>query len=273
MKKAINNVKNTNPNYGEVDLFRKIDNYISQNYNSAFVEETHQCYVTFNSGKCIQVKREISDLWIITFSKSSKEARMTFLQAKLEKKKKPLKNKFSFTGDYFQHDLLSQRHLLTKTSKFNFPTDILSNASSDAIGSFGVFYIDNSGDIDFVFSTASNLTCNPGSCNTRGRVLHLTKTNSQASIISNSSGNRELLDAFYISEFETSLLALEIGSEFHNNSVMLNFVQSSLGAIPGIANTTTYADFNSLLNTDSQIGDTLFEYYPSILLINIDPFK
>ena len=197
MKSVLNNIKKKNPNYGEVDLFRGMNTHINSNHNSCFVRETHQCYVTFNHGICTQITREISDLWIISFSKIRQEARMTFLQAKLDKKNRPIVgNGFKFSGDYFQYKLLSCRPLLTNTSKFKFPSNILSNASSSAIGSYGVFYLDSNNEVDLVFSIAEQLRTNPGNCRSKVKTLYLRKKNSNASLRSNNHRKYELVDSY-----------------------------------------------------------------------------
>ncbi|MEO1029946.1 MAG: hypothetical protein AAFX55_00995 [Bacteroidota bacterium] len=275
MKNAINKVRKTTKNLGEVALFRAMEAYIKRTHNAVLVEETHQCYVTFNTKNCTQIKKEISDLWIITFSPNKNEARMTFLQAKYERKKRPIIHQgFSFTGDYFQFKLLSERPIITNASTFNFPNNILSFTNSDAIGSFGVFYIDNNQQVDMVFSTASNLTCKSGTCTTKTRVIYLNKPNKNANYVQNQYGNQELLDSFYISEFENGLLNLEIGAEIHQYSTIMNYVNSVLGSIPNVANSQAYQDFKSLM-ASGNIGSDLnltpnLEFNPAILLINVD---
>jgi len=108
MKNALNHVHSTNPNTNEVDLFRAMQSHLNTSYHSVLVEETHQCYVTFNSQipRCTQIKKEISDLWIISFSKITGQVRMTFLQAKFDKKNSPNGNNFKFLGAQIYYQVL-----------------------------------------------------------------------------------------------------------------------------------------------------------------------
>ncbi|QNE41915.1 hypothetical protein F1C16_19990 (plasmid) [Hymenobacter sp. NBH84] len=113
---------------GEVVLFRALAHALSQKHRTLYLEETHQRYVEFNSNSILApIQREISDIWIISFSQKLNEARMTFLQAKLDKKPKTSRV-FKFSGEYFQYELLSDRPLIKdiSTNTNLFPDDVLS---------------------------------------------------------------------------------------------------------------------------------------------------
>ena len=135
---------------------------LSARYNVTFVGVTHQQYVSFHCKNINQIAtREISDLWIISFSPSLQKARMTFLQAKYHRANLSQQHR-TFRGDYFQYELLSQRPTLTTIvgQKFNFPPDILSFSCCGSIGSYGVFFIDNNDQIDLAYCSAEYLTTN-----------------------------------------------------------------------------------------------------------------
>lgn len=172
MKLELNKYIKHKPDCGEIELFREVHNYLSRKHICIFIDETHQQYVRFTSPttNCVK-KKELSDLWVIAYSPQLKRARMTFLQAKFEKKTVSIP--FNFKGDYFQYDLLSKRPKITDLSKFNFPEEILSGAMSDSVGSFGVFYFDSKGKIDFAFSIAADISFKKKArCRTRNKQLY-----------------------------------------------------------------------------------------------------
>src|ERR1035437_4950827 len=109
--------------FTEIDLFQEMANILKTSYKVSFVRETHKHMVNFKSVTIAQtIQREISDLWIITFSPTKRIAKMTFLQAKFHRG--GLKDPFEFNGDFFQYELLSNRpDIVNVGRRFNFPND------------------------------------------------------------------------------------------------------------------------------------------------------
>lgn len=278
MKLELNNYIRLNPHFDEIDLFQEVANYLSRSYRCTFINETHQQYVRFNSSVsgCRQ-RRELSDLWIITYSPSRQQAKMTFLQAKLKKNLRAVRIPFSFRGDYFQFDLLSTRPLITDLSKFGFPQDILSNAVLESVGTYGIFFYDNTRNIDFAFSTATELrpTARPVICTTGERTLYFPNINHGHAQFLYSHSEIELrcsLDADY---FELCLLNLFVGTPILNDINLISYLRSFLSTTN--SNNTTVNDFLNFINEVRPINNNDFDFQkqgnPRILLINVDPFE
>jgi hypothetical protein len=272
MKTEINTFIKGRSTFNELDLFREIQNYLSKKYICTFIEETHQKQVEFKSilTNCV-VSREISDLWIITYSQRNKKAKMTFLQAKYEKNKNPITIPFSFTGDYFQFELLSQRPKITDKSSFKFPTTILSNSVSDSVGSFGVFYRDYKNRIDFSFSIASDLkTKSNANFKTKNKKLYFKESvdYSSFSIVCKKNRDLELRSTLNADCFESSLLNMYIGTPIEDDKYILNFLRAYFEK----KKEENISDFLLFLTS---IGAELTETITSlndmnILLINVD---
>lgn len=144
---------------GEVPLFRQLAKSILRNSRGIFIDETHGTKATVEFTSSINGKQncEISDLILVTKNTSNGLIRATFWQAKKESQTKwPLNTSdinFDFKAQFNQWELLSQRPLINGTSNFKPPSDLLSNALSPSIGSFGVFHEVN-GNIEVNFSVA-----------------------------------------------------------------------------------------------------------------------
>jgi hypothetical protein len=253
---------------------------LSTNYNVAFVEETHQQYVSYKSLQVGQIAtREISDLWIISFSPTKQRVRMTFLQAKYHR---ATLNHFhrTFKGDYFQYELLSQRPMLTAVveQRYNFPLDILSHSCCDSIGSYGIFFIDNSNHIDLAYCSANYLTVTNALPRKYASYLaHLNIPYNNTPQISLCACNQcsELISCFDIDTFTNSILQLEIGAELIHFPSILTFIRSVL------QRQTTNTTLSQLIDfIDSQQYQVLnddnanFDGLPSnLLIINTDEKK
>lgn len=278
MKLELNNYIRLNPHFDEVDLFQEVANYLSRSYRCVFIDETHQQYVRFNSSilGCVK-RREISDLWIITYSTLRQQAKMTFLQAKLKKNIRPVRIPFSFRGDYFQFDLLSKRPLITDLSRFGFPQDILSSAILESVGTYGIFFFDSARNIDFAFSTATELKTGrrPVTCFTGERTLYFPNINHGHAQFLYSPNEIELrcsLDADY---FESCLLNLYIGTPILNDINILSYLRGFLSTTND--NNETIVDFINFISEIRPNTDRNFDFQkegnPRILLINVDPIE
>ncbi len=108
---------------------------------------------------------ELSDLMIIIFSPTLKQARLTFLQAKYEKQIRPFPCLNSYEANIEQWDLLSNRPSIKGAlSSFCPPRDLLSAAILPSIGTFA-FFIElpnNNFQIFYVIASELSLARFPG---------------------------------------------------------------------------------------------------------------
>jgi len=271
MKKEINQFFKLHPKCNEVDLFRHTSKYLSKKYKTTFIEESHQCYIEFSptNPKCKIKKKEISDLWIIVYSPKEKKGKMTFLQAKYKKNKKAIPKPFRFSADYFQYDLLKHRPIIRNISKLNLPSNILSSAKYNSIGSYGVYYYDKNKLLDFSFSVASDLIFKTkAKCNTGTRTLFFEDDEYYIVRNINNHIDFDLRNTLNADTFECALINLMIGSPFENDNKLLAFLKKKFQNINGADDFNT---FLSLFETNSQDTDIKDNHMnQNILLINID---
>lgn len=261
----------------EIDLFRKMSQILSRNYNTLFIEETHQHYIHYHSPTVNQTAcREISDLWIIAYSPSQKRIRMTFLQAKYHRK--DIRPTRVFHGDYFQYELLANRPQLIDGGRFRFPLNILRFGCCDSLGSYGIFFVDDNKNIDMAYCCASWLTASDTPSHYGQFIVNLSfppHTVDEDTVDCNCNICSELNYTFDIDVFTNYLLDLKIGSElfFENNDILL-YVKNFLLKNDNIPDTTTLINLINdgfIRNQDS--GDNLFKYdggNPYILIIDVD---
>jgi len=274
MKKALNTFIKRNPFYGEIPLFKEINTYLSLKYKCAFIEETHMQLVDFHSQNANTTKtRELSDLWIIAYSPKIKKAKMTFLQAKYEKYTKKSHIPFSFKGDFYQFELLSLRPLIINKNKFNFPKDILSSAISDSVGSFGVFYYDSNNNIDFAFSTASDLSLKtPATSKTKTKTFYF-KGNSYntTNILITKHLDIEIRSTLNADCFEYGLLNLLIGTPIEHDVNLLKYLKSYFQNLD-FEYKDDFIDFISSARPNlKDINNEIYEVKNSnILILNVD---
>lgn len=272
MKKDLNIYIKTQKKYGEIVLFQFMQSYLSNKYNCCLINQTHKRLVNFQSPTTGCTKaRELSDLWIITYSPKLKKARMTFLQAKFEKKIKSSNKPFNFQGDYFQYDLLSKRPQIINSNKFNFPNNILSSAISDSVGSFGVFYFNQNKILDFAFAVASDITIHTKpavSCRTKQRQLYFQRNCNLRNV---KKSGLELRSTLSADCFECALLDLLIGTPIEQDQNLIYYLKNYFKTI--VANNID--DFKSFLqlisdSTSEEFYDSKSHETPNILLLNID---
>lgn len=276
MKIELNKISTTKDS--EIDLFKNMSSILSARYNVTFVGVTHQQYVSFHSNNINQIAtREISDLWIISFSPSSQKARMTFLQAKYHRANLNQQHR-TFSGDYFQYELLSQRPTLTTIvgQKFNFPLDILSFSCCGSIGSYGVFFIDNNDQINLAYCSAEYLTTNSILPTAYGQYLIDLDIPCYPQYLTSScacNSCTELVSCFDIDTFINSILALEIGAELTFYPNILSFVRNIIQQNNNSLTTNQFINFSNNFTTvgNTNDNDTKFDGLPTnILIINSD---
>jgi len=276
MKIELNRYIKQNKTFDETDLFREMSKYLSKSHNSLFIEETHQHYVNFISPTtgCQITRREISDLWMISYSPKKKKAKMTFLQAKLLKNKKSVTVPFKFKGDFYQYDLLANRPKINDLSGFKFPKFILKNAVSDAIGTYGIFYYDNKNRLDFSFSVANDLIRNKKkvNCNTKIRTLYfeerqyfkVTPTLPCPKIY-----DIELRNTISADCFEFSLLNLFVGSPIsEKDRNLIIFLKRFFSNIKGTENFIEFLNIYDVIDENNNNFEVTGS--PNILLLNTD---
>ena len=220
---------------------------------------------------------------IITYSRLAKKARMTFLQAKLEKNIKPKKIPFSFQGDFFQYDLLSTRPKIKDLSSFNFPDTILSKAKSDSVGTYGIFYFDpnNFKEIDFAFSVASDISfkrkvdCNTGKKQLYFRGITYDTVAEYREFFKK--GELELRSTLNADMFEYGLLKLFVGTPIENDINIIRFLKSYFYKLrPSQPEVMDFMSFlSTTINGGGDVGIDNFEMDMNIniLLLNVDPKK
>lgn len=288
MKTELNDFFYKNKNAGEVELFREMEKILSKKYHSIFIEETHQNYVEFQPsiiGSNIQ-RKEISDLCIIAYSPTKREARMTFLQAKYNKNDKIIKPPFRFKGDYLQYDLLSNRPEIEGTGELiNIPKNILSGALLESIGTFGIFYFDTNKQIDFAYSRAADLKFRGmilaekiNKNNSFSRTIYFPKVPYGHLLFRYTHPYLELRCTLNADYFEFSLINLHIGTPIENDKKVLNYIGRLL--LAKLKNEDkikeNFKSFLKVMEIDTNGIDPQTENnilaFPSnnILLINVD---
>lgn len=152
---------------GEVGLFRRMVEYFD-GHPACTMLETHQSYVRYgNNRRC-----EISDLMIVNYSTKYKCMKLTFLQAKCAKRDGyGLTNgEFKFILDTKQYKLLRERPIINPLNTGLSP-NILHDACSPAITSYGVFY-KNGGGMDFGFEVTDWLRPTNGDMTTGSKTCY-----------------------------------------------------------------------------------------------------
>ncbi|MCX5804075.1 MAG: hypothetical protein NTU69_11200 [Proteobacteria bacterium] len=233
MKNEINKAikKISKPN--EVRIFKAMAKSLTSRYASAcFVKESHRCYVRYNSCAANKsVKREISDLVIVSYLKNS--VKLCFLQAKYHRTSIQGKRFLDFTGDYFQWELLNSRPKIENCGrKLCFPPNILSFTKYNSIGSFGVFYRDSKGKIDMLYSIAKLIKPKAVKCDPKNAkaTLCFPGTSSCPKIAYKNQSEREMFSTCYINQFEKGLLLHKIGAPVNSNSEAASFIAGILTA-------------------------------------------
>jgi len=155
MKKRFNSrITTSGLPLNEVNLFRQLSDELNTRFSSStFISETHgrKGFIEYQSRiKGGRKVVEISDLLIITYNKMKHEFRINFLQAKY--KKTPYKNFISFRGNVYQRELLAEKPDIMDIHSLGFHRNILNFTNYMSITAYGIFYVDTSGEIDFLYT-------------------------------------------------------------------------------------------------------------------------
>lgn len=200
----------------EEDFFRAMLQYFKTQYPMAtWIRETHKHIVSFNCINHIShtnfnnVRKEISDLLIISFSPQRQLVKATFLQAKL--KKDIFQRPLNFRGDAFQYFLLSHRPQIIDQNAIGYPQNILSAALYESIGSFGIFYTDNNF-YDFSYSTARDIVIASRKPVKYSAYIRKMKFQNIQNVRINQNRDVEARTIYGANNFENSLINMEIGS-------------------------------------------------------------
>ena len=214
-------IKKSTKKVDEILLFRTLSEVLNnEKINNCYINvcETHQKKVAFKSKYRAKEKEiEISDLLIISYKKTEINTfKITFLQNKYNKKLNPF-NHSKFYANKFQFELLSKRPKLKSLSKtMKFPDEILSFASQDSIGSYGIFY-NKHGAYNMSYSIANKiLPINK----TKRRINSNLNCSFQLKLEKNLNKFGELVSTFEINTFLQSLINGQIGAkvDIKNNS-------------------------------------------------------
>ena len=243
-KLAINIVsnfkKNNNLNKikgGEIALFRSLLwSFKNATQKNVYIEEHHGTnhQVTFtgngtyarSSARC-----ELSDLLLISFN--SREARLTYLQAKYENTIVSDVQTHKWKANLEQWFLLNQLPLIKGYGKFNPPADLLNSAKLKSIGSFGFFHKDLSGDFDLYYASAEHLSL-PITYTQRSGKLFVNRTSLNSHLLRQFVGfsEKECLEATSLHNFLVQLYNLQVGTPIHINNSISRWIISNLKSLP-----------------------------------------
>lgn len=150
----------------EIPLFHALSSALVSAGGSLYTEiyhgASHQVrFVGNGSFARTQARCELSDLLIVAYSAVTREARLTFLQAKSERARLTMGAGcgHKFEANLEQWFLLAQRPLISGVGfDFNPPADLLSNALLPSVGSFAFFYKDMNQEFQTFYAAANHLT-------------------------------------------------------------------------------------------------------------------
>lgn len=159
--------------FGEIALFRALQSVLMSLSPVFHIEEYHGaahqvCFQSAVSGTRPTSRCELSDLMFLVFSRKSKCARLTYFQAKSERCR--FTKDMTFWANLEQWSLLANRPSVVGVGRFMPPSDLLSAALLDSVGSFGFFYRDSNNDCQVFYATASQLVPTKSWKTRRGKV-------------------------------------------------------------------------------------------------------
>jgi len=146
----------------EIPLFRALHRALVAAGTRLAVEEYHgTSYQVGFSGNGsyarVHARCELSDLLIIVFTRNPPAARITYLQAKSERRMFPSPCRHSFSANLEQWFLLRNRPPIAGFGNFAPPADLLSSAILPSVGSFGFFYRTHNGLYEIYYASAAQL--------------------------------------------------------------------------------------------------------------------
>ncbi|MFM4726690.1 hypothetical protein ACEUDQ_06545 [Aeromonas caviae] len=166
----------------EIPLFRAMKDSLMGAANKFYIEEYHgtKNQVRF-TGDGINARKnarcELSDLMIIVFSSKTREARLTYLQAKSERTHVIPSFNSQFMANYEQWYLLAKRPIIHGVGAFQPPQDLLNNAVYSSIGTFAFFYKTDFGRYETFYVSADNLAPIKTNKSKKGKVEIFDKSN------------------------------------------------------------------------------------------------
>lgn len=221
------------PRFGEIVLFRCLMDALGSLSPKYAVEEYHgsskQVYFDplFPWDGRTRARCELADLLIIWFSDNPEDAvRITFLQAKYERKNVQYPYKHTYSANLEQWDLLANRPEIDGVGQFSIPQQMLSDATLPSIGSFGFFYRANA-TVELFYSSADCL-CFPAS--KKHRRYYKLKAKSNVGVMRNyPSGLTECIHTANLHDFGNALYSGLIGSPINDCSAgwLLNVLSNN----------------------------------------------
>lgn len=165
---------------GEIALFRAMEASLTAigQRRDVIVEEYHGSghQVTFKgngSYSRTQARCELSDLLVIVYDRQTKDARLTYIQAKSERIVPAGAHGvrgLQLAANLEQWDLLKRRPRIKGVGSFAPPVDLLSSALLESIGSF-VFFLHGTSGVEVQYAAASKLR-KPANLSSRyGRLI------------------------------------------------------------------------------------------------------
>ena len=100
---------------------------------------------------------ELSDLIVVVYSLLSRQVRLTYLQAKSERKRSSGICGHHFAANLEQWNLLATRPRISGVAGFNPSADLLSSAVLSSVGAFVFFYKTSAGDFQIYYASANYL--------------------------------------------------------------------------------------------------------------------
>lgn len=203
--------KNFNGN--EIPLFRAMSDALLATSDQFEIEKYHGTsnqvkFIGDNINARTNARCELSDLLIIVFSEKTKEARLTYLQAKSERSKIKPSLHSQFNANYEQWYLLSQRPIITGAGSFTPPSDLLSSAMLPSIGTYAFFYKNHFGDFEIYYASADNLYPLTSNRSMKGKIAAKDNRNYYRQI----NGYKECIASINNYYFAYHLFNLTIGS-------------------------------------------------------------
>lgn len=159
MKTEFNQNLSTLSTINEVELFRLMARIFNTGITkSSFVDEVHgqKGFVDYYSRFLGGIKKiEIADLLIITCNKRTNEMRICFLQAKLRRGN--YRRFLTFGANLYQRELLKDKPNIIDTYNKGFPVNILNFSTYQSITSYGIFYFDSQGEMEFLYTLPKHI--------------------------------------------------------------------------------------------------------------------
>jgi len=254
----------------EVNLFGLMAELFNTSHSkSTFVKKVHGRigFVDYNSTILGRIKTvEIADLQLITCNRKTNEIRICFIQAKYRRGN--FSRFLTLNANLFQWELLKDKPDIIDTYHNGFPTNILNFSTYKSITSFGIFYEDKSGEIDFLYTLPKHISKRNnneyqtmnfyGSCYCPN--IHCAK-----GIMSN-----ETISTCSMDIFEKEVLACKIGAP-----VVGNIKIYLAGLLQAIRSNNSNEIHETLDEFNSRLGDvgdniSLEVNYPNTILLLTD---